>query len=221
MSEYDIMLRNGHILIEGGNGRLLVDTGSPLSFHESGRLILGGQEFAVPTSLMGTDADYVSNNVHERVGGLVGMDIIGRLGGVRLDIPAGRLTFGCGTEGMTRVPSHTGMGYVFMDMTVNGHQVRVILDSGAPVSYVSPALTEGLTPVDRVTDFNPMVPGDTFETPIFEFPASFAGRDFTMRAGHLPKLMGAAISLLGVEGVVGMEILGRIPVAIVDGSVWV
>ena len=221
MSEYDIKLSNGHILIEGGNGRLLVDTGSPLSFHESGRLILGGKEFSVPTSLMGTDADYVSNNVHERVSGLVGMDIIERLGGVRLDIPAGRLTFSCGTEGMRRVPSHTGMGYVFMDMTVNGHQAQVILDTGAPVSYVSPVLTEGLTPVDRVTDFNPMVPGDTFETPIFEFPASFAGRDFTMRAGHLPKLMGAMSSMLGVKGVVGMEILGRFPVAIVDGGVWV
>ena len=221
MSEYDIKLSNGHILIEGGNGRLLVDTGSPLSFHESGRLILGGQEFSVPTSLMGTDAEYVSNNVHERVSGLVGMDLIGRLGGVRIDVPAGKLAFGCGTDGMMRIPSRVGMGYVFMDMTVNGRQVRVILDTGAPVSYVSRSLTEGLTPVGRVKDFNPMVPGDTFETPIFEFPASFAGKDFTMRAGHLPQLMGAAISLLGVEGVVGMEILGRIPVAIVDGSVWV
>ena len=106
-------------------------------------------------------------------------------------------------------------------VTVNGRQVQVILDTGAPVSYVTPSLTEGLTPVDRVQDFNPMVPGGIFETPIFEFPASFAGHDFPMRAGHLPKLMGAAISLLGVKGVVGMEILSRFPVAIVDGSVWV
>lgn len=221
MNEYAIKLTNGHILIEGGNGRLLVDTGSPLSFHESGRLILGGQAFSVPTSLMGTDAEYVSDNVHDRVSGLVGMDLIDRLGGVRIDVPAGKLTFGCGTEGMTRVSSHTGLGYVFMDLTVNGRVVQVILDTGAPISYVSPSLTEGLTPVDRVTDFNPMVPGGTFETPIFAFPASFAGREFPMRAGHLPKLMGAAISLLGVKGVVGMEILSRFPVAIVDGSVWV
>ena len=221
MTEYEIKLTNGHVLIEGGNGRLLVDTGSPLSFHESGRLILGGQEFSVPISLMGTDAEYVSEHVHDRVSGLVGMDVIGRLGGVRIDVPAGKLTFGGGTEGMTRIPSHVGLGYVFMNLTVNGRQVQVILDTGAPVSYVSPSLTEGLTPVDRVKDFNPVVPGGTFETPIFEFPASFAGHDFPMRAGHLPKLMGAAISLLGVKGVVGMEILGRFPVAIVDGSVWV
>ena len=221
MTEYEIKLSIGHILIEGGNGRLLVDTGSPFSFHESGRLILGGQEFSVPTSLNGTDAEYVSEHVNDRVSGLVGMDIIDRLGGVRIDLPAGKLTFGCGTEGMRRVPSHTGLGYVFMDMTINGRPVHVILDTGAPVSYVSPSLTEGLIPVDRVTDFNPMVPGGTFETSIFEFPASFAGRDFSMRAGHLPKLMDAAISLLGVKGVVGLEILSRFPVAIVDGSVWV
>lgn len=221
MTEYDIILTNGHILVEGGNGRLLVDTGSPLSFHESGRLVLGGQEFSVPTSLMGTDAEYVSEHVKDRVSGLVGMDIIGRLGGVRIDVPAGKLTFGCGTDGMTQVRSNVGLGYVFMDMTVNGRVVKVILDTGAPVSYVSTSLTEGLAPVGSETDFNPMVPGGTFETPIFEFPASFAGRDFPMRAGHLPQLMGAAISLLGAKGIVGMEILRRFPVAIVDGSVWV
>jgi hypothetical protein len=113
------------------------------------------------------------------------------------------------------------MGYAYVEMTVAGRQARVILDTGAPVSYVSPSFTEGLEPVDRVTDFNPMVPGDTFETAVFEFPASFAGRGFTMRAGHLPGLFRGMLSMLGVDGVVGMEILGRIPVVIAGGGVWV
>lgn len=218
MTEYDIKLADGHVLIDGGNGWLLVDTGSPLSFHESGRIILCGQSFSVPTELLNTDADYLSEHINECVGGLVGMDILGTFG-VKFDLPAGKLTFGCPTDGMTRIPSHTGLGYVSMDMTLNGRPVRVILDSGAPISYVSPSITEGLTPIGYKTDFHPTA--GVFETPIFEFPASFAGKDFTMQAGHLPGLMGMSVSLLGVKGIVGLEILSRFPLAIADGSVWV
>ena len=220
-NEYDIRLSRGHVLIDGGEGLLLVDTGSPMSFHELGRIRLCGGEYRVPTSLPGAGADYISDKVGERVAGLVGMDILAPLG-VRVDVPGGKLTFRPFEEGTAPVPSGvSGLGYVFADMTVAGRPARVILDTGAPVSYISPSFTEGLTPVDRVTDFNPMVPGDTFETGIFEFPASFAGRDFQMRAGHLPGLFTGMLSMLGVDGVVGMEIFGRMPVVIADGEVRV
>ena len=218
-NEYDIRLSRGHVLIDGGEGLLLVDTGSPMSFHELGRIRLCGGEYHVPASLPGADADYVSDKVGERVAGLVGMDILGPLG-ARIDIPGGKLTLQPSTEGTAPVPSGvSGLGYVFADMTVAGRPARVILDTGAPVSYISPSFTEGLVPVDHVTDFNPMVPGDTFETPVFEIPSSFAGRDFQMRAGHLPGFFTGMLSMLGVDGVVGMEIFGRMPVVIADGEV--
>ena len=219
-NEYDIRLSRGHVLIDNGGEMLLVDTGSPMSFHELGRIRLRGEEFSVPTSLMEAGADYVSDKVGERVAGLVGMDILGRLG-VKIDIPGGRLTLHPSTEGTAPVPSGSFMGYVFVDMTVAGRPARVILDTGAPVSYISPSFTEGLEPVDHVIDFNPMVPGDTFETDIFEFPASFAGRDFPMRAGHLPGLIRMTLSMIGMDGVVGMEIFGRMPVVIAGGVVRV
>ena len=218
-NEYDIRLSRGHVLIDGGEGLLLVDTGSPMSFHELGRIRLCGGEYSVPESLPGAGADYVSGKVGERVAGLVGMDILGPLG-TRIDIPGGKLTLQPSTEGTAPVPSGvSGLGYVFADMTVAGRPARVILDTGAPVSYISPSFTEGLVPVDHVTDFNPMVPGDTFETPVFEIPSSFAGRDFQMRAGHLPGFFTGMLSMLGVDGVVGMEIFGRMPVVIADGEV--
>ena len=113
------------------------------------------------------------------------------------------------------------MGYMSVEMTLAGNPARVILDTGAPISYVSGAFTEGLNPIGQVTDFNPLVPGDTFETPIFEFPASFAGIGFTMKAGHLPASLQMMLSVLGVDGVVGMEVLKRFSVTISDGNIWV
>ncbi len=217
--EYNIILSRDHILIEGVDGILLVDTGSPMSFHEKGLLHIGGEEFSVPASLMGVDASYIADKVGERVSGLLGMDIISRLG-MKIDIPGGKLFFHPSTDGMNRIPSRMGMGYMSVEMVLAGKPARIILDTGAPTSYVSGSFTEGLNPIDQVTDFNPLVPGDSFETPIFEFPATFAGNDFTMKAGHLPDSLQMMLSVLGVDGVVGMEILKRFPVSIAEGNLW-
>ena len=103
-TEYTAEIVRGHILINDDRGtRVLLDTGSPISFHSGGAIVLGGESFSVPTSLMGTDAAYVSENVGAPVDGLVGMDILG--GGVLIDVPAGQVTVGESTEGRTRVPS--------------------------------------------------------------------------------------------------------------------
>ena len=217
--EYNIILSRDHILIEGVDGILLVDTGSPMSFHEKGLLHIGGEEFSVPASLMGVDASYIADKVGERVSGLLGMDIISRLG-MKIDIPGGKLFFHPSTDGMNCLPSRMRMGYMSVEMVLAGKPARIILDTGAPTSYVSGSFTEGLNPIGQVTDFNPLVPGDSFETPIFEFPASFAGNDFTMKAGHLPDSLQMMLSVLGVDGVVGMEILKRFPVSIAEGSLW-
>ena len=218
--EYNIILSRDHVLIESVGGILLVDTGSPMSFHEKGLIRLGGEEFPVPAVLMGVDSSYIAEKVGVHVSGLLGMDIISRLG-MKIVIPGGKLSFHPLTEGMTRLPSRHGMGYMSVEMVLAGRPARIILDTGAPTSYVSSSFTEGLTPIGQVTDFNPLVPGDTFETPIFEFPASFAGNDFTMKAGHLPGSLQMMLSVLGVDGVVGMEILKRFSVTIANGSIWV
>ena len=221
MTEYEIKLSKGHVLIHDGEGWLLVDTGSPLSFHESGHINLAGVSRRVFRFFPGVDAAYVSDKVGERVGGLVGMDILGGVP-VKIDLPAGKLTFGCTTEGMTRVPSKTILtGHVLVDMIVNGLPARLVLDTGAPISYVDTSFTEGLAPVGTGVDFMPGFSGDdTHETPIFEFPASFAGREFMMKAGHLPKEKQMEVSLVGASGAVGYELFSRFPIAIADGSVW-
>ena len=225
MTEYNIKLSKGHILIDNGEGWLLVDTGSPISCHEAERIDLDGGQFSVPTSIpyYNIDADYLSEKTGERVRGLVGMDILRRTG-VKIDLPGGKITVGCSTEGMRRVPSSIGLlGYVSVDMNVNGRQTRLVLDTGAPVSYISPSFTKGLKAVGHVTDFHPSLFGgtDTIKTRIFEFPASFAGNDFTMRAGHLPLALQFELGLLGASGVIGLELFNRFPIVIAEDSVWV
>ena len=220
MKEYKIELVGKHILIVDDRGsKVLIDTGSPLSFHSDGVVAIDGETVKVPTTLLVADSDYVTEHVGTKVEGLVGMNVLGRKG-VLIDVPGGRVVVGHTTEGMTRVPSRSLMGgYMCVDMDLNGKQVEVIVDTGAPVSYVAPTLTRGLVAKETVKDFSPLV--GEFETPIFEFPAAFAGHAFEMRAGHLPKIMQLEIGLLGINGVVGMELLQRQPLLLAEGSVWI
>lgn len=223
MNEYEIRISNKHILINDGNVWLLVDTGGNRSFCETKQITLCDQRFSVPTYVQfyaRLDAEYASRNVGERVSGLIGMDILSQFA-IKFDLPAGKLTFGCPTDGLTQVSPGAGRGFVSMNMTINGHQAHVLLDSGAPTSYVSPFLTEGLQSIGTKTDFSPLTPNSPFETPIFEFPATFAGNDFTMQAGHLPKDLERAVTSYGVDGAVGFEVLSRFPLVIADGCVWV
>lgn len=221
MKQYKIELAKGHILFTDDNGaRLLVDTGSPLSFSSKGNISLCGDTVIVPTSILNVDDDYISEKVELKTDGLVGMDIIGKHG-LLIDVPGGSLIFGYSSEGMVRIPSSITMGYVCMAMKLRDYNANVILDTGAPISYVSPSVTEGLVPYGSVTDFNPFVPGDTFRTELYEFPSEFAGESLSVSAGHLPPMIQTMISLLGADGVFGMAILGRRKVLISDGGVWV
>ena len=219
MKEYKAEIVNGHILVNDDRGsKILLDTGSPLSFHAERIVALNGKTYPVRTSLGSADSRYVTDNVGTAVSGLVGMDILGE-SNLLIDVPGGRVVLGCPTDGMTRIASSQG-AYVFMEMEIRGQMVKVILDTGAPISYVSSSLTEGLEVVDVVDDFNPAVPGGKYRVPRYEFSAAFAGQEFRMRAGHLPPALQMAVSILGVKGVVGMEVLKHQPVLIADG-VWV
>ena len=218
MKDYDIILQNGHILVAEAAGRLLIDTGSPMSFHSAGRFELGGETFEAPKSLMHVNADYVSAKVGTRVEGLVGMDVIGRLG-MAVNLPAGKLTFGAGTDGWRRIPSST-FGVATMDVTVGGRPARVALDTGAPISYIGRGYADGYEAVGTVTDFSPFCETDSFEAPVYEIPVSVGGEEVTMRLGTPPADVGAMITLCGLDGAIGLELLSRKAVLVADGGVW-
>ena len=219
MKQYEIILQNGHILVAEAGGKMLIDTGSPMSFHSAGRITLCGQTFSVPTTLMYVDADYISDKVGTRVEGLIGMDIIGRLG-MSVDLPAGTVSFGADTQGWHRIPSSI-FGVVRMEITAGGRPASVALDTGAPISYISPAYTDGYERVATKTDFSPFSGTDTFEVPIYELPVSVAGgEDVKMRLGTLPSDVGSMLSMFSLDGAIGLEFLSKTPVLIADGSVW-
>lgn len=220
MEENRLQIVSDHLLIESEGGLLLIDTGSPMSFHKDGVISICGDTYNVPRSLMNVNAAYVSEKVGADVCGLLGMDIIGKHG-ILLDVSHGWVFFGCSLEGYFPVPTFTRQGCVGVYMLVDGKEARVFVDTGAPVSYISDRFTKGKTAAGVATDFSPMSLDGTFETPVYELPAEIVGKAFTMTLGNLPDELKQRLKLLGADGVVGMELLKRFPIIISKGQIYI
>lgn len=73
-TSYNVVLSNGHILIDDSQ-RIIIDTGSPKSFHTSGRIVAARECCDVPSSLPGLSAVYLTEKIGCEIKGLLGMDI--------------------------------------------------------------------------------------------------------------------------------------------------
>lgn len=217
MKTFDIVMANGHILINNGEGYILIDTGNPVSFHKSGRMALGDDTFDVPTSFMGVDCDYVSSHVGVPVEGMLGMDFIASHNTL-IDVPGKTVILDADTEGYVEIPSLVTRDRVMIDLSIEGRSTRVFLDTGAPVSYVDSSLTAGLVPCGNANDFHPFI--GEFTTPLFDVRARIGDRDFELKAGNLPFLMQFTLNACGAYGAIGLDLLKQIPVLISNGRVY-
>lgn len=218
MKTFDIILVKDHILINNGEGHILIDTGNPVSFHKTGKITLGEENFKVPTSFMGVDCDYVSRNVGVPVDGMLGMDYISRHNTV-IDVPGKTILFDADTEGYTEIPSLVTGDRVLIDLSINGRSAKVFLDTGAPVSYVDSSLTEGLESSGTASDFHPVI--GEFTTSLFDVTAQIGDRDFCLTVGNLPFLMQLTLNACGGHGAIGMDLLRQTRVLISNGRVYI
>lgn len=218
MEKKNITFVNGHCLVNDGQGCLLVDTGSPMSFSKSGEITLDGVRYRVPTTLVVCDADYVSRNVGTQVDGLIGMDLIGR-SRVLIDYPHAELVFGYegNAEGTNVSCGKIIGGLPSIGMTLNGKDVRMILDTGAPISYIKRRMTAGMTPTGKVEDFNPAFGNDRYEVDVYAYNVAIAGQEWTGEYGASPRLLDATLAVSRTDGVVGKQLLERFRV-LLDGE---
>ncbi len=217
--EYEIEIVSGHIIVKDDRGsRLLVDTGSPSSFHKERIIALGDETFSIPASIAGVGSNCIESNVGGGIDGLVGMDILGD--GLLIDVPHGLIAVGYPSEGMTAVPSKRLVGCVAVEMIVRGCNTDVIIDTGAPTSYFASSFTAGLPVVGHAEDFSPLMRESNFETPLFYVPVSFAGQEYEIRAGNLPEEIMSTLSFFMAGGIVGMELLKHRRILIARGMVY-
>lgn len=203
---FDINLVDGHLLISDNGNTILVDTGSPLTVHQEDTLCFLGREFPVHTSIMGDGIGSLCRLSGIEFTTLLGMDILSQYR-VVFDYENRQITFltdeESGLEGTTLPLLNVMGGVKAVTMQINGQQLKVAIDTGAPLSYVDTMVTDGLEPVGEKEDFHPMA--GRYTTPVFQLEAVLGGKRFTGSYGNLPAMMGMSLQLMGLDGVVGYD----------------
>ena len=75
MDTIELVTFNKHFLVKDSAGFILLDTGSPSSFHKKGVISVFGRSYNVPTGIMHVNASFLTDKVGCDISGLLGMDI--------------------------------------------------------------------------------------------------------------------------------------------------
>lgn len=149
---------NGHILVALQNKRYIVDTGSPISFAydlNNNFVTIDDVNYPLSHNCMAS-RDELRLLTNMDIDGIIGLDILSKTN-LSIDYLNKTIDFKA-HEGKLICSFNSNEGFIVSnDFVINGHKVnRAIIDTGAPVSYVSGKYIGNDKQDDTFTDYSPM-----------------------------------------------------------------
>lgn len=99
------------------------------------------------------------------------------------------------------------MGVPQVEVRLDGRDAMAFFDTGAKLSYVEEELVNAREPVDRRSDFYPLL--RPFEADIYRVPLGIGPHEWTVEAGTLPETLEVMLTMTDTQAVVGTQILDR------------
>ena len=208
-AECPIKVINDHLILTDNGQDILIDTGSPISFHPLGNLIIGDNDFSVQSCIPGVSTQYLSEKVGCEIQGLLGMDIINSMPTL-FNLKKCFILIDDNTE----YPNHfkncplspLAGGLVAIIISVNGKEAKMIVDSGAPISYIRHDFLSGLESAGIMDDFSPFIGNFQTDTFVCEVDTLTHQNVYRQRFGIPPQVISITLELLNVDGVIGIEL---------------
>ena len=203
VATYPLVFSANHVFTDLADGRFLVDTGSPVTFSNSGRVVFGPVSKAGCPSLSSLDLSGLPDVVCD---GLLGMDVISQVN-TFWNGPDGTVTVGLAAcpvsdSEMSFLPVRPAFGLPVLTATVNGVDTECIFDTGAQYGYVLDASQmDGATPTDDIADFNPIM--GKLSSKSWTAGVRLGEADVRERFGVLAGANGAAVRAVGCSAIVG------------------
>lgn len=205
-SNMSLVLEHGHFIILMDGKRVLVDTGSPVSF---GNGVMFFDELLSNQSVYYQFLDIINQNYNKlgltkKIDALIGLStlinhkiIFGlKDGKVFVD------TDGWKDRKCKITTSITSEGRLVSTIKVNGTKVDVIVDTGAWISYVPKAALNGLSPVGQYSDWNPNV--NDFTGATYEASIEFENCIMTVEVGEMNDRVDSTLQCKG-KGILSLS----------------
>ena len=221
IEEFEVSAERGIPIVVVAGARLILDTGSPVSFALGGSIALGGREHGVPVDCWAGNPNRLGELLGEPVDGLLGCDLLAsRI--LDLNCPAGRAhvisddaspEMPCWLANAISLPISRTMGMPIAQISINGHQVSAAVGTGASVCFAAPHLLEGAHPIGRHDDFHPGI--GRFTTDLHLASIHLGNEEYSVcfpvaaaPASMVPLLAGLRLAaILGGDLVTGAETL--------------
>lgn len=224
-TECAIKLINNHIVIDHSQ-KILIDTGSPVSFHSSGNLSFGENHFNVHSNIPSVSSEYLSEKVGCEIDGLMGMDIINRFS--TLISLKDKWMF---IDDDAVYQSHLQMfpidgltgGLLAITIYVNHQKANMIVDTGAPISYIQSEFLTNMETDCVMDDFSPFIGNFQTKTCLCEvdvFEGYTNQRTYVQRFGVPPKIFSQILDTLNVNGIIGVDLFKRFRLQIREGILY-
>ena len=209
METYNLINANGYIVFECNGKNILVDLGMPFSVSRQPIAFSICNNNCSARPHPDFDFDQISQDVGVPIDAFICNDNLGKFK-VLIDMPGKKIFFDTREipfEG-TEVPCCFS-GYVSFNPIINGVKRRMVLDTGAPMSYVEKYVLDGCPKIlDEYWDFNPAI--GRFSSPVFEVPIAFAGHEFKILcAPQHPIISQSVVNHLHADGVLGGNIFAQ------------
>jgi hypothetical protein len=192
-----------HMFVDLPEGRWLVDTGSPLSFGDTGSITWAGHRRSIARRLGPIGMEQIRPHVDCPVVGLIGLDILNESESC-WDGPAGQFHIGPRPVAADAVvmPFESVMGVPVIRVSVGGNALRCIFDTGAQYGYL---LTESIArtgvPDGAISDFNPIL--GAISSGAWKLEVQAQGLRFVERFGVLGGAGAMSLSMMSIDGIVG------------------
>lgn len=227
---YKMIVWNRHFLIESNDSIILIDTGSPKSFHKKGKIEIAGHTYSVPITLMGIDTNYLKEKVGCEVAGLIGMDILNDFS-VWFNTPKFGNFIGFfdlkdfSDFANQDFPVTDFMGCPCIELSVKGKRGQFIFDTGAHIPYISDKFIDNETVCCGITtDFSPILNQETFDLKLFYLESELKGFNgdgrFNAMYAQMPKKLEMILSPFRIDGIIGFDLINQFRLIVRDGRVY-
>ena len=205
MSTFPLHFLKGHLFLETGDAKWLIDTGAPTSFGSRSELALAGKHFRLGNDYHGHTVADLSPHVGA-CAGLLGNDVLGQFD-MLLDVP--NRTVELSVEELRHpgqsVKLDEFMGIPIVTTRIRGADYRMFFDTGAQLSYLQLVSLSDFPPAGVITDF--YLEFGTFETETHIVDIQLGEIDFSLRCGTLPVSLRDRFMMTGTADIVGNEIV--------------
>lgn len=198
----------GHIILPIGDQMALIDTGSPASIS-SRPFHFGGEIHTTPAQFMGFTTRQLSDLAGIAIDILIGCDILSRHK-LRIRWQEQGIDIGDDTpDGDTVDKMESMSGCPIFPLRIAGNHTKALFDTGAHLSYISPALVADMAQAGQKADFHPF--NGHFTSPTYTVETALGGQALTMEYGTLSGELGAAVdmtlNMTNTTAVIGTELL--------------